>query len=467
MMARMTARPSLFRSQAPRLSAAILVVVALALIVARMDLRPNLSHVHVRLLSGPTEGNYHAMAGSLAAAAAKKRGRIENVASAGSMENLDRLAAAAKRCDVQAALVQAGVPLPTSVELELYGRLAKAESIFFLGKSADAIKDFGQLAKMRIGVGPEGSGTARVAHRIFESRELAGLGVTLSHHGNAEQLELVEKGALDLAVFVMDEDAAFIVSAVRDRGLQIADLAHADVIARRFPFLRHGRIGAGQYDAVRMFPPSDRRVLRVDTLVVGNGCARRSQVMGLMTALASVFPDFVRHNKETPNASGLEIAPAAKGFLDNGGPELLDEYLPRVSDVMPPSNWVHLVMAVSVIFNFMGIGNRFALWRIDAARVRVERDMAAWFGPAATLGDIARMEPSGDLLSPKLGAEIDRMIADLNAISARSRKVSLSVLAPMGGEMAYRYQESIIHETIAVLRAFRDRWQKALAASSA
>lgn len=449
------------RSKAPRIVIVALALAALALLVARLDLRPSLSHVHVAVLSGPPDGNYHAMAGNLSAAAAKKRGRIDNVASAGAMDNLDRLAAAARTCEVQAALVQAGLPFPTTAKLELYGRLHKAESMFFLGKDADKITDFAQLRGLRVGIGPEGSGTARIARQVFAAPDLAGLGVVLSHHANADQLALAEKGALDLAAFVMDEDATFISTAVRDRGLQIAGLAHADVIARRFPFLRHGRIGAGQYDAVRMLPPTDRHVLRVDTLVVGNGCARRSQIMGLLVSLADVFPDFVRHNRETPNATGLEVASAAKSFIDTGGPELLDEYAPHISDVMPPSNWVHLVMAVSVIFNLMGVANRFVLWRIDAARVRAEQEIALCFGPDTTLGDIARMTPKGELLRPRIRAEIDRVIAELEALRARSRKLSLSVLVPMGGEMAYRYQESLIHEALAVLRGFRERWVEA------
>jgi len=455
------ASPVPHRSRGKRLALFAAAVVALALLVARLDLRPSLSHVHLRVLSGPPEGNYHAMVGDLSAAAAKKRGRIEGVESAGSVDNLARLAAAAGTCDVQAALVQAGLPLPASPRLELYGRLAKAESIFFLGKSADKIGDFAQLARLRVGAGPAGSGTARVVDQIFSAPDLAGLGVVLSHHANAEQLALAEKGELDLAVFVMDEDASFIASAVRDRGLQIAGFSHADVIARRFPFLRHGRIGAGQFDAVRMLPPTDRRVLRVDTLVVGNGCAKRSQIMGLMIALEDVFPEFVRHNKETPNATGIDLSPAAKGFLDAGAPEVLDEYLPRVADVMPPSNWVHLLMAVSVLFNLMGVANRFVLWRIDAARVRAEREIAACFGPNATIGDIARLAPRDELLLPRVRDEIDRVVAALEALGARSRQLSLSVLVPMGGEMAYRYQEGLIHETLAALHAFRERWEAA------
>jgi hypothetical protein len=213
---------------------------------------------------------------------------------------------------------------------------------------------------------------------------------------------------------------------------------------------------------VRMLPPVDKEVLRVDTLVVGNGCANRSQVMGLLAALGDVFPDMKRHNQETPNTTGLELAPASKAYFA-AGPELLDDYFPRVSDVMPTSNWVHLIMGVSILFNAMGLANRFVLWRIDAARVKAEHEIAVCFGPAVTVGDIARTAPSGDLLREGVGAEVSRIIASLEALAQRSRRLSLSVLVPMGGEMVYRYQESLIHERLAVLRAFRERWDAARA----
>ena len=455
-------RPS--RSKAPRLLVLVLALAALAILAARTDFRPSLRHVDLRLLSGPTEGNYNAIADTVAAAAARKGGHIENVGSAGSLENIDRLAAASRSCEVQAALVQAGLPFPQQPELQLIARLARAESLFFLGKRADSITEFAQLAKLRIGVGPEGSGTARIVRQIFDSRDFKGVAAVLSFHPFAEQLDLAEKGELDLAAFVMDEDADFIQGAVRDRGLQIVGFPHADVVARQFRFLRKGRIGAGEYDSVRMLPPVDKEVLRVDTLVLGNGCARRSQVMGLLTTLGDVFPDLGRHNRETPNATGLEeLAPAAKAYF-TGGPELLDDYFPRVSDVMPPSNWVHLIMGISILFNLMGVANRFVLWRIDAARVKAEHEISLCFGPAATLGDIGRIAPSGDLLGEKIGAEVDRVIVELEDLALRSTHSSPSrCWCRWVGRWPIATRESLIHETLSVLRAFRERWHKAKA----
>jgi TRAP-type uncharacterized transport system substrate-binding protein len=460
MMGAMPAPKTYLRAKAPRIAVVALSLFLLGVLAARTDFRPSLAHVHVRLLSGPEEGNYHAIGEAIAAAAARKHGRVENVPSAGSLDNIDRLAKASRSCEVEAALVQAGLPFPKEPELTVMSRLAKAESLFLLGRRADAITQFAELRGLRVGVGPEGSGTARIMEQILASRDFAGLGVKVSFHPLAEQLELCARGELDLAAFVMDEDAALIQGAIRDRGLQMVGFPHADVVARQFRFLRKGRVGAGEYDAVRMLPPVDKEVLRVDTLVVGNGCARRSQVMGLLTALGDVFPDVARHNRETPNTTGLDVAPAASAYYGSG-PEVLDDYFPRVSDVMPTSNWLHLVMAVSILFNVMGVANRFVLWRIDAARVHAELEISACFGKGSTLGDIERLPPAGDLLRDALGAEVDRIIGELDSLAHRSRRLSLSVLVPMGGEMAYRYQEDRIHKTLAVLRAFRERWQRA------
>ena len=78
-------------------------------------------------------------------------------------------------------------------------------------------------------------------------------------------------------------------------------------LARRFPFTRVGHIEAGHYDLVHHLPPTTKDVLRVDTLIVGNGCASRSVTQGFITAIAGVFPDFVRHNHDTPNLTGQPI----------------------------------------------------------------------------------------------------------------------------------------------------------------
>ncbi|MEO7036199.1 MAG: hypothetical protein ABI548_19825 [Polyangiaceae bacterium] len=459
------ARP-LFRGRygfAKKLGVVSSVVLLLALLVSRIDFQPDMRRLTARMLSGSRDGNYYAIVADLAERAKHRHGTLRNIESAGSGENIASLASAAASgsCASSFALAQDGSDFgglnPSARPLELLGRLPKSESVFFLGRDADKRINLATLKHARIGIGPEGSGSARLGKQLFALDDLVPLEVTLSLQPLSEELSMAERGELDLVMLVIDEDAPLLRSAVRDRNLQIAGLSNLDVVARRISRLRTGRIGAGQFDALRMLPAEDKRVLRVDTLVVTNGCAGRSATVDLLELLSDRFPDFVRHNRETPNATGLELASASKSFFERGGPELADEFVPWLVDLMPPANWAYVVMAVSVLFNAMGAGHRFRLWRIDDARVKLEGELSTFFGAGSTLGDIQRAQVSGRLAALATGDRMDDLIRRFEQLGSRSRRQSLSMLVPMGQEMAYRYQEGVIYETLAVLRAFRDR----------
>lgn len=433
-----------------RLGVALLLVLAVGGILSQINLRRNLARLRTSMLSGVAEGNYHRVVSELAVIAAKDSGKLINIPSEGSGDNVTRLRAARKSCEVAFGLVQDGSDFGATGDLQLIGRLAKSESVFFLGKDADAQTDLRRLSHLKIGVGPERSGSARVAKEFFALPDLSGLGVELVYLAPSDELTAVREGRLDLMMLVIDEDAPFVADAVRS-GLQIAELAHLDVLARKLPYARVGQIGAGQYDPIRGLPAQDKHVLRIDTLVVGNGCASRSATVAMMTALTRRFPDFVRHNKQTTNTSGLELAPAAANYFDHEGPELADDYVPWLVDVMPPANWGYVIMAVSLLFNIMGFGHRFRLWRIDARRVKLESELGNLFGPTATLSDIARTH-AADEMDDARRERLEHLVKELETLAAKSRKQSLSMLVPMGQEMAYRYQEGVIHETLGVLR---------------
>lgn len=451
------------RTAQGRVLLAVVVILVLGGVLRLVNVGGSLRYLHVKVTSGAEQGNYYALVGSLADEARKHKGRIENLPSVGSVENVARLAA--EGCSAHFGLAQAGTPIPASVSV--VGRLPKSESVFFLGKGADGVRAWKDLEKKRIGIGPEGSGTAHLVRTLFAMDDLAPLGVTLEAHPIDEQLELVAKGQLDLAVLVIDEDAALLKDALRTRGLSIASLPNMDALARRLSGMRTGRIGAGQYDAVRTLPPEDKRVLRVDTLVLAAPCASRSDVVGMLLVLDDAFPDFVRVNRETPPPGDLELAPAAKEFFVNQGPDALDRYVPWLADVMPLGAWVYLVMGVSVLFNGMGVLHRFRVWRIDAARLQAEEDLVKLFWRNVTPHDIEGCELEPRMLEEDHVRRTRALLRDLEALAVRVREQSLSMVAPMGQEMVYRYQEDLVVETIAALRTFRGRVEDALAARGA
>jgi len=385
----------------------------------------------------------------------RRQGRIKNLTSAGSVENIQRLSAAASSCNVQFALVQEGLPWPESNPFQLIARLPIPESLVILGPDGDRIRSLTDLRGLRVGTGPVGSGTDYLARQIVA--QLDELDIQLRNQTLSEQLAMLDRGELDLVAMVIEPDAELVVHAVRDRKLQIVDIANADALAHRLPSARAGIVKAGYYDPIRELPSRDKRVIQVDTLVVGNGCARESATQGIITALVRIFPDLVRINREQPNLTGLQYATAAQSYFDDQGPDRVGAYAPWLIDIMPTARWLQLIFAFSLLFGAQAMWHRFRLWRLDAERVRIEGDISRLFGHSMILKEIESAQPDARFRTPEVRAQLDAVINELDRLAARCRRQSLSMLVPMGQEMAYRYQEGIISDLLRALRSFRDK----------
>src|SRR5262245_30439682 len=87
-------------------------ILLIGLLATFSDLSPDLSHMRVGVLSASPQGNYYEIVNALAAEARQQKGRIDNVTSAGSAENISGLVASRASCDVHFALVQDGMSWP-------------------------------------------------------------------------------------------------------------------------------------------------------------------------------------------------------------------------------------------------------------------------------------------------------------------------------------------------------------------
>jgi hypothetical protein len=268
---------------------------------------------------------------------------------------------------------------------------------------------------------------------------------------------MLQRGELDLGAFVIDQNAELLADAVRNRNLQIVDIVGNEALARRLPFARAGRIPSGHYDPIRVLPATDKRVILIDTLIIGNGCASESATQGIITALTRQFPDFVRVNRERANLTGLPLASAARSYYEADGPDMVGEHVPWIIDIMPIARWLQLIFALSLLFNAMAVWHRFRLWRLDAQRVKIESEIPRLFGSGVTVGEIATMPPDDKHLTTEACTRIDAVVEDLSRLAERCRRQSLSVLVPMGQEMGYRYQESLIADLMHALRTYRAR----------
>ena len=453
---RIAIRPTYWRGKGLlRLLLLVLTAVAIAALAAIFGVARDYSYLDARLLSGSPAGRYHELATSLAARAARGRGRITVVSTSGSVDNVERLGQQ-ERCASTFALVQEGIPAPPHTRLEVLGRLPEPESLLLLARRDRGFAAFADLRGASIGIGPERSGTAHLMLQLFKDPDLAALGVRLSHHALPEQADLVAKGQLDLAAVVMAEDADFVQTAIRQHDLDLAAPKEIEGLVKRHPWLRLGRIPAGFYDLARPTPPVDRSVASVDTLVLVNSCAGRAERVALLTLLRAELPGFVRSNppRSTGSADALPLAAEARQFFVSGEPDITDQYFPWLVDVMPPAYWVYLLMAVTVLFNAMRGYSRFRLWRIDSARDKLEARLEQF------TGGFTREQIRANPLQAPAKAEFRNTATEimdrLTQLRARCQRYTSSMITPMGDEMFYRYQEALIDDLIATLEALSE-----------
>ena len=446
--------PGIWRGKALlRLLLLLVAAAAVAAVASRFGISHNYAHLRASLFAGVQGGHYYNLATRLAVRARREHGSITVVPTAGSIENVTRLTEAGRRCAAAFALVQDGIPVPADAGLEMLGRLPEPESLLLLGRRNRTFLTFADLRGASIGVGPEGSGTAYLVRQIFEDPDLHELGVRLTYHELADQARLVDQGELDLAAVVMLEDAELLQSIVHQYDLDIVTFQDIEGLVARRPWLSLGHIPAGLYDLVRPTPEVDKPVARIDTLVVANSCAQRAERVALLMLLSAELPGFVRANppKHTYSATVLPLASEARQYFVKGEPELADLYFPWLVDLMSPAYWVYFVMAATILFNVLKGISRFRLWRIDSTRERLERRLKELTEPGLTHAQI-RVLPGEHLLTGPVACAAAQSIRDqLAQLRARCQRYVSSIVTPMGDEMFYRYQQSLIDEATTTL----------------
>jgi hypothetical protein len=258
---------------------------------------------------------------------------------------------------------------------------------------------------------------------------------------------------------VIQEDAEFLRTIIRQHGLDIVSPQDLQGLVARYPWLSLGRIPAGRYDLVRPIPAADKQIARLGTLVIASSCAQRADRIALLMLLAAELPGFVRGNP--PSATGsstiLPLAPEAQQFFLKGEPEVADRYFPWLVNLMSPAYWVYLVMAATILFNVLKGFSRFRLWRIDSTREKLETALKELVDPELTHAQLRAVPAEKVMAAPETRAAAETILDRLVELRARCQRQTSSLVTPMGDEMFYRYQQSLIDEAATTLGTLLQR----------
>jgi hypothetical protein len=126
-------------------------------------------------------------------------------------------------------------------------------------------------------------------------------------------------------------------------------------------------------------------------------------------------------------------------------------------NLMSRAYWVYLFMAATVLFNGMKAFSRFRLWRIDAAREKLEAALRELVEPGLTHAQMRAVPAEHVTAAPERRAAAQTIIERLAELRARCQRQTNSLVTPMGDEMFYRYQQALIDEATTTVAALLQR----------
>jgi uncharacterized protein len=208
------------------------------------------------VISAASKGSpYYILAMQYKEELAKLGARLNVRESQGSFDNLKGLKDPAS--DVQAGIVQGG--LTNSIDapnLRSMGRLL-TEPVWIFYRGTDKLDHITQLKGKRILIGPEGSGTAFLARKLLEANGVTAENSTLISMQLPDYVDTFAKDAADAGFLVLGAEARTVQRLLRQPGTNLMNMAQADALIQRFPYLNPVMLRQGVVDFAQNIPPAD------------------------------------------------------------------------------------------------------------------------------------------------------------------------------------------------------------------
>lgn len=285
------------------------------------------------LMATGTGGSYKVLGEKYRAYFEKKGIELKLVETHGSNENLQHLID--RKDPIQAAFVQGGMITTDNLSgVESLGSVDYEPVWIFYRKNAfnESIHVSDRdIAKLRINIGPVGSGTHTQAINILKLNKLNPAAPNLSSMSNTNAVIALEQGNID-AVFLVDGyDSPNVQKLIKDPNIRLVTFHRADAYARLLPYFEEVSVPVGGFDLGINNPDHPIELLATTTnLLIDNRLHPAIQVLFLQAAReingsksyfakAGDFPSYM--NTEAP------LSEEAKFYYEKGTPTLM-KYLP-------------------------------------------------------------------------------------------------------------------------------------------
>ncbi len=285
------------------------------------------------LMATGTGGSYKVLGEKYKAYFEKRGIELKLIETHGSKENLQHLID--RKDPIQAAFVQGGMIAVDNLSgVQSLGSVDYEPVWIFYRKNTfnEGIHVSDRdITKLRINIGPIGSGTHAQAVSILKQNHLTSTAPNLLSMNNADAVNAIEQGEID-AVFLVDGyDSPNVQRLIKNPNIRLVTFSRADAYTRLPPYFEELGVPMGGFDLGKNIPDHPIQLISTTTnLLIDDRLHPAIQVLFLEAAKeingaksyfsrAGEFPVYM--NTEAP------LSNEAKFFYEKGTPTLM-KYLP-------------------------------------------------------------------------------------------------------------------------------------------
>lgn len=336
----------------------------------------------LKIATASESGAYHKFAISYKRLLAKQGIDLEIVSSSGSVENLELL----RNKKVDAAFVQGGVGNAyDNPELFGLGSLY-LEPLWIFTRSISPTR-ISELAGMRLAVGPEGSGTRKIAQQILADNNMGEDAVVFLPLTGHEGAEALKSGDAD-ALFIVTQAESTIISELVSAGdFKVMNLKRAEAYSRLHPYLAHVVIPEGVINMAGNVPEKDIHLIAPSATLVIHKSLHPALIDQLMQVADMVHTQgsLLTRYGQFPNPANLDypLSSEAERYYKNG-PPFLQKYLPFWTATLVDRLKVMLLPLLALIIPLAKVLPPVYTWRV---RSRIYRWYEELHGLEAAVND--------------------------------------------------------------------------------
>lgn len=343
----------------------------------------------ITIATGGASGAYYGF-GQKYAGLLKRHGiMLEVKATAGSLDNAKLLAD--PDSGVSVALMQGGIANGADMpNVSSLGRLF-IEPLWIFYRSDRRLDRLHELRGKRIAVGPEGSGTRKLAMSLLGAN---GIGDTNSGlqpiTGNAA-VDAFLSGSVDAVFLAFAPEAPAIRKLLDAPGVRLMSLAQGEAYTRRFPYLQRIVLPQGAFDLVRNVPEEDTTLVAPVAALVARDDLHPALVGLLVEAIKEVHSSggLFHRTGEFPKPLDPEYDMSADAIVYyKAGPSFLKRLLPFWLATFIERMSVLAVPLVGAMLPILKLGPILYRWR-------VRRRLLHWYGRLKAVEASLASEPAG------------------------------------------------------------------------